>query len=106
MYECCIPLKTLVQVGGDTGEEHLTRVGGGGWRACVQLDICIKREREREGRIRRRVKVRKKEGRRKEEGRKARGGGRIGGGKRMGRGRTVKDWGEARGGGREWEEGE
>ena len=44
----CIPLKTLVQVGGDAGEEHLTRVGGGGRRACVQLDVCIKRERERE----------------------------------------------------------
>ena len=59
MYECCIPLKTLVQVGGDAGEEHLTRVGGGGRRACVQLDICIKREREQRVRrsIRSRVKV-------------------------------------------------
>ena len=61
----CIPLKTLVQVGGDAGEEHLTRVGGGGRRACVQLDVCIKREREREWRvrrsIRRRVEVRERE---------------------------------------------
>ena len=102
MYECCIPLKTLVQVGGDAGEEHLTRVGGGGRRACVQLDIYIKRERSR-GEDK---EEHKEEGQGEEEGRKARGGGRIGEGKRMGRGRRVKDWGEARGGGREWEEGE
>ena len=64
MYERCIPFKTLVQVGGDAGEEHLTRVGGGGRRACVQLDICIKRERA-EGK-----EDDKEEGRGEGEGRK------------------------------------